>query len=257
MTEASPEDNSAGSDPIERPGAWIRPVSPQPVSRDVVDQFREMLAARRLVPGQRLPNERELAEMFGVSRNSIREALRQLEMLTIVESRRGDGTYVRELDVERLMAPFGAVIATSATAVGDVLEFRRTFEPDVAALAASKLDRDGPAVLDGVLRDFEEAVESGDGVAADVEFHFAIAQLTRNAVVVGVQRALDEVMVHFRAHLDPASYHGGEAAADGHRAIVEAISTGDAEAARKAAAAHLDAVARIVLAEPGGAAGAT
>jgi GntR family transcriptional repressor for pyruvate dehydrogenase complex len=249
MTEASPEDSKEESDRAERPGSWIRPVSPQRLSRGVVEQFREMLAIGRLVPGQRLPNERELAEMFAVSRNSIREALRQLEMLTIVESRRGDGTYVRELDVERLMAPFGAVIASSATAVGEVLEFRRTFEPDVAALAASKVDDDGRALLDEVLRDFEQAADEGDGVVADIEFHFAIAQMTRNAVVVGVHRALMEVMTHFRAHLDPTSYHAGEAAAEGHRAIVEAIAAGDPEGARKAASVHLDVVAGVVLPE--------
>ena len=83
--------------------------------------------------------------MFGVSRNSVREALRQLELLTLVERRRGDGTYVRELDPVQLMAPFGALIATSAAAVEDVLEFRRTFEPEVAALAALKVDDDGRA----------------------------------------------------------------------------------------------------------------
>jgi GntR family transcriptional repressor for pyruvate dehydrogenase complex len=217
----------------------------------VVEQFREMLAMGRLVPGQRLPNERDLADMFGVSRNSIREALRQLEMLTIVDSRRGDGTYVREVDVERLMAPFGAVIASSATATGDVLEFRRTFEPDVAALAARKVDDDGRALLQRALREFEHAVESGGAEAADVEFHFAVAKSTRNSVVIEVQRALLEVMAHFRTHLDPSSYAGGEAAAEGHRAIVAAIAAGDPDAARQAASEHVEVIARVVVNDPG------
>jgi GntR family transcriptional repressor for pyruvate dehydrogenase complex len=206
-----------------------------------------MLAMGRLVPGQRLPNERELAEMFGVSRNSIREALRQLEMLTIVESRRGDGTYVRELDVAQLMAPFGAVIASSATAVGDVLEFRRAFEPEVAALAARKIDADGGETLRAALREFEQAVQTGGAEEADTDFHFTVASMTRNAVVVGVQRALMEVMAHFHAHLDPTSFHGDEAAAQGHRAIVDAIVAGEPEDARAAALAHLDVVARQVI----------
>jgi GntR family transcriptional repressor for pyruvate dehydrogenase complex len=222
-------------------------VAPQRLSRGVVDQFREMLALGRLVPGQRLPNERELAEMFGVSRNSIREALRQLEMLTIVESRRGDGTYVRELDVVGLMAPFGAVIASSATAMADVLEFRRAFEPEVAALAARKLEDDGQVALRDALDEFDRAMEAGGAEEADVAFHFAIAQISRNAVVVGVQRALMEVMAHFRAHLDPASYHSAEAAAKGHRAIVEAIASRQPEAARAAASAHLDVVAEVLV----------
>ena len=124
--------------------------------------------------------------MFGVSRNSVREALRQLELLTLVERRRGDGTYVRQLDLVQLMAPFGAVIASSASAVGEVLEFRRTFEPEVAAWPRSKrtMTEGAPAQLAARVR--QRGARGAD--VADVDFHFTVALATRNAVVIGVQR---------------------------------------------------------------------
>ena len=100
MTDTVENDN-IGSPPTGRV-ARFRPVAVERLSDGVVDQFREMVLLGELVPGQRLPNERELGEMFGVSRNSVREALRQLELLTLVERRRGDGTYVRQLDLVQL-----------------------------------------------------------------------------------------------------------------------------------------------------------
>jgi GntR family transcriptional regulator, transcriptional repressor for pyruvate dehydrogenase complex len=245
MTDAAENDN-IGSPPPNRPVARFRPIAPERLSDGVVEQFRQMLLLGQLVPGQRLPNERELGETFGISRNSVREALRQLELLTLVERRRGDGTYVRELDVVQLMAPFGAVIASSASAVGDVLEFRRTFEPQVAALAAVKADNEGRVRLRRSLRDFDSALGARGAGRADVDFHFTVALATRNAVVIGVQRALMEVMAHFRAHLGPSGYDGSVAAARGHGAIVDAIVDGDPTRARHAATLHLDDVARLL-----------
>src|SRR4051794_21866188 len=181
MSETA-EDHITGMPLQAGPATWIRPIASERLSDGVVEQFREMVVTGRLVPGQRLPNERELGEMFGVSRNSVREALRQLEMLTLVERRRGDGTYVRELDPVQLMAPFGALIATSPAAVEDVLEFRRTFEPEVAALAAVKADDDGRARLGRSLRHFDSALGARGADQADVDFHYTVALVTCNAV---------------------------------------------------------------------------
>jgi len=244
MTDTVENDN-IGSPPVG-PVARFRPVAVERLSDGVVDQFREMVLLGELVPGQRLPNERELGEMFGVSRNSVREALRQLELLTLVERRRGDGTYVRQLDLVQLMAPFGAIIASSAAAVDDVLEFRRTFEPEVAALAAVKADDDGKSRLRSSLRDFDSALGARGADVADVDFHFTVALVTRNAVVIGVQRAVMELMAHFRAQLGPASYDGTVAAAHGHGAIVDAIVEGDPVRARHAAVSHLHDVAALL-----------
>jgi GntR family transcriptional repressor for pyruvate dehydrogenase complex len=124
----------------------------------VVHQFQQMMRDGVLSQGDRLPSERELAEQFNVSRNSVREALRELDLLGLVESRHGEGTFVRRPTPSQLMAPFRAVIELSTPAVDSVLEFRMVFEPGVAALAAANLTELGEGQLREALEAFERAV---------------------------------------------------------------------------------------------------
>ena len=94
--------------------------------------------------------------------------------------------------------------------------------------------------------EFDSALGARGADVADVDFHFTVALATRNAVVIGVQRAVMELMAHFRAQLGPASYDGTVAAAHGHGAIVDAIIDGDPAEARHAASSHLRDVAALL-----------
>lgn len=208
-----------------------RSAPPGRLSRHVVEQFQALLAAGDLAPGDRLPPERELAERFGVGRGSVREALRELEILGLVEARHGAGTYVRAVDSRELMAPFRSVVALSDAAVQDVVAFRRMFEPQVAAMAAANADDEGRALLQQALRRYEDA----HAVEADVDFHEAVARCTGNPIVLAVHHALAELFADFRTHL-------GGSGARGHHAIFGAVVAGDPEAARDAMAAHLEEV---------------
>jgi GntR family transcriptional repressor for pyruvate dehydrogenase complex len=201
-----------------------------------------MLAAGDLAPGDRLPPERELAERFGVGRGSVREALRELEILGLVEARHGAGTYVRAVDSRELMAPFRSIVALSSAAVDDVVEFRRLFEPQVAALAAENADDDGRALLQTALRRYDRALGAGHAVDADVDFHEAVARCTGNPLVVAVHHALAELFAEFRTHLIQSSYEADQDVARGHQAVFGAIVAGDADAARDAMLAHLEKV---------------
>jgi GntR family transcriptional repressor for pyruvate dehydrogenase complex len=212
------------------------------LSRHVVEQFRTMLAAGDLAAGDRLPAERELAERFGVGRGSVREALRELEILGLVEARHGAGTYVRAVDSRELMAPFRSVVALSSAAVDDVVEFRRLFEPQVAALAATNADDEGRALLQSALRRYDSALGAGHAVDADVDFHEAVARCTGNPLVVAVHHALAELFAEFRTHLIETSYERDQEVARGHQVVFGAIVAGDAEAARDAMLRHLDQV---------------
>jgi len=218
------------------------------VSSSVVDHLRELLASGRLAPGDRLPAERELAERLGVGRNSIREALRELQMLGLVEARRGAGTFVRAASPGSLMAPFQTVLSLSAAAIHDVMEFRRIFEPEVAAMAARNVDDDGLELLTRALRRFDDAVEAkAHPVDADVDFHEAVALCTRNAVVIAIQHALAQLFADMRQRLSAASYQSDNRAARGHQALFGAIVAGDPEAAREVMLQHLDEVGESLL----------
>ena len=228
----------------------FRPVNVTPLSHGVVAEFERLIAAGEFAPGDRLPSERELAQLLGVGRNSVREALRQLELLGLITSRRGDGTYIRGGDVSRLLGPFRLAIAASPATAETVLEFRRTFEPDVAALAARNLDESAVEDLLRALHRFERAVDDHDHPReADSDFHAAIAMATRNPVVIAVQQALSSMLVEFRERLAASSYDATRRAARGHQAIFGAIMARDCEGAREAMLAHLDSVEATLRAE--------
>jgi GntR family transcriptional repressor for pyruvate dehydrogenase complex len=219
------------------------PVRATPLSQGVVAELQRLIAGGELAPGDRLPPERKLAQLLGVGRNSVREALRQLELLGLIDSRRGDGTYVRGGDLSRLLGPFSLAVAASPATAGAVLEFRRTFEPDVAALAARNVDAQGVEQLVRALHRFEQAVDHNDHPrAADSDFHAAIASATRNPVVIAVQEALASMLADFRERLAASSYDATRRAARGHQAIFGAIVARDSDGAREAMLAHLDQV---------------
>ncbi|WP_395309224.1 FadR/GntR family transcriptional regulator [Mycobacterium sp. AMU20-3851] len=214
------------------------------VSRQVVEQFQAQMRSRKLQPGDRLPPERELAEQFGVGRNSIREALRELDLLGVVESRHGEGTFVADPSAETLLAPFRAVIELSSTAAESVMEFRRVFEPGVAALAAQNATDEGRDLLHAALVAFEGRVDRQvpdvEIESADTDFHLTLGHATRNPTVIGVHTALYTLLRDFRSKLDRSSYAPSDRAVAGHRLIYEAITARDPEAASTAMRDHLD-----------------
>lgn len=223
------------------------------LSARVVDDFLQRLARQELRPGDRLPTERELASDFEVGRNSVREAIRELEFLGVVESRHGDGTYVTEADTSRLIGPFRSIVAmTSATAsIEEIFQFRMAIEPEAAALAAENLDADSQQLLERALRRFDRALADEEVLAeaADTSFHFAIAQATGNALLIAVERAVIDVLAQFRSKLSPSSYQADQKIPRGHHAIYGAIVARDADAARDAMREHLvDVAAALPLA---------
>ena len=103
----------------------------------VAEQIQQLIASGALKPGDRLPPERELAAKFGVGRSSLRDAIRTLEVMGIVESRHGSGTVVRDLSTDALVVPLASVLARKRELVAELLDVRRMIEPALAARAAA------------------------------------------------------------------------------------------------------------------------
>lgn len=218
----------------------LRSVTSNRLSSQVVEQFVTMIRNGELAPGERLPTERDLAERFGVGRNSIREALRELNMLGLVTSRHGEGTFVGTPDAAQIMAPFRAVIELSTPAAESILEFRLTFEPGVAALAARNITEEGERRLKEALETFEKAL-AGEARAerTDAGFHFAVAEVTENPTVIAVHKALLELLTAFRSRLSSETYRPDNRVAVGHRQLYAAIVGHDEEQARAMMQQHL------------------
>ena len=135
---AARDERDGRADRARRPGMDIAPIKSTRIYEEIVRQIKAMIAEGRLKSGDRLPPERDLAEKFVVSRTSVREALRALESLGLVEIRPGEGTFVREVSVEALIEPLALVMASQREAIGELFEARRLLEPAIAALAAGR-----------------------------------------------------------------------------------------------------------------------
>jgi len=201
-------------------------------------------------PGDRLPAERELAERLGVSRPSLREALRALEISGIVESRHGGGTYVRDSFDPGFVSPLALALETSGDATGELWEVRIVFEPPIAARAAIRATPDELLRLDeqvSAMRDLSADIEDHDRIlAVDREFHAAIARASRNTVAVRVIQLINQVLFDSRRHFTTSVERRLQAAAR-HQQIVDAIRLRDPAGARDAMLAHLHEVEEFIL----------
>ena len=207
----------------------------------------ERLILKKLRPGDRLPSERELADMLRVSRGSIRDAIRSLELLGLVETRQGTGTIVRETSSSALAHPFANALKRRKELVSELLDFRKMLEPPLAARAATHASPEEVLEMEDILRRQEERQRQGDAaVAEDAEFHYSIALASDNGVVLKVIDTVMDLLRDTRARSLQVEGRP-QKSLSGHRRILAAIKRHDAEAAKAAMRRHLEDVEEIVL----------
>ncbi len=216
------------------------------VSEDIVGQLRGLIATGKLRSGDQLPSERELSEQFTVSRASVREAIRALESMGLLEARQGEGTYVAK-SVEALVQPLAHAIAQEENAIQEMFEMRRLLEPQLAALAA---ERAAPAELeelhDIVEKQARQVAEGGTGAELDAAFHSALGRAAKNALLLRLNDTLvDSLRDSRRGSLQTPERPRRSLA--GHRAIVRALHARDPKAAQRAMLKHLEEIERNVL----------
>lgn len=207
----------------------------------------ETLILEKLKPGDKLPPERELAEMFSVSRSSIRDAIRSLELSGLVEPRQGIGTVVCEVTADSLLNPLVNALNRKQELVTELLEVRQMIEPRLAARAAKHASADEIKEMEDILRRQSEKMAREEmTIEEDSEFHYTIAMASRNSVVLKV---LDLLMDLLRETRERSLQVPGRAQKSlaGHRQILAAIRKGDAAAAEAAMARHITDVEHIVL----------
>jgi GntR family transcriptional regulator, transcriptional repressor for pyruvate dehydrogenase complex len=211
----------------------------------VIDSIKTMLTTGQLRAGSRLPVEKDLATQLGVSRGSLREGVRALATLGVLETRQGDGTYVTALDPARLLSPIGffAELQESSNAA-ELLAVRRVLEEESAFRAATRLSADDLGRLEAILAPIDamtddESTDPQASIAADTAFHTAIAAASGNPALAALIDAL--VSRTFRARLwrAVAEHDAVREAHLEHRAILRELVAGDADRARIRMSAHL------------------
>ena len=217
----------------------------QKIYEAVAEQI-ERLILRKLKPGDKLPSERELAETLHVSRSSIRDAIRSLELVGLVEPRQGAGTIVRESTADS-MKPFADALKQRQEMVRDLLDFREMLEPPLAARAAQRISQQRILELEDILRRQEKKMLAGEpGIAEDAEFHYSIALASGNSVVLKVIDLLMDLLRDTRQRALQVSGRPRRSL-NGHRRILDAIARRDPEAANTAMRRHIREIEKIVL----------
>ena len=231
---------------MEVPLAIIEPIRRSRLYQDIVSQIESLLDRGELHPGDQLPPERGLAEQFQVSRASVREALRSLELLGVVETHAGGGTFVRRTVPEDLARPLSNLITRGHT-ISDVIEVRGLIEPAIAAAAAKRITAAELAELRTILEDQGRKVAAGEPYAEeDTRFHELIGQAARNELLTTMLGVIWDVLRSSREQWLQTNQRA-HASIDAHRRILTALETHDADAARLSAAEHIHAVGEGIL----------
>jgi GntR family transcriptional repressor for pyruvate dehydrogenase complex len=222
----------------------FKPISPKKISSQIAEQIRSSILAGEFAPGEKLPPERELAEMFGVSRPSVREALNLLASSGLVMSYQGGGTVVMSLMETTAGNPMTELIRSQQERALDVIEVRKAIEASTAFYAAQRAlpedIRTMERIVDG-LRENLEGLKPSENL--DANFHLAIAKATHNIVWLHLMQNIFDAMKEFQQSVWRAVYLTGEdhhLLYRHHRRIFEAIRDRDPEAARTAMAEHLN-----------------
>ena len=230
----------------------LSPIKSTRIYEEIVRQVKQMIAEGRLKSGDQLPPERDLAEKFLVSRTSVREALRVLESLGLIEIRPGEGTFVREVSVEALIEPLARVMASQRAALGELFEARRLLEPALAALAAARATPEEIQEMERILEEQAKEVAAGKtGLAQDAAFHTAIGAAAHNRATTRIANAIMDLLTQSREESLNTPGRPMRSHQD-HRRILGAVAARDERAARQAMLDHLEAVEQLVLGKENG-----
>jgi GntR family transcriptional repressor for pyruvate dehydrogenase complex len=157
------------------------------VTQRAIEEIKQMIAEGTLQPGQRLPNERDLSARLGISRSSMREAIRALTVLGVLEARHGSGIYVTQLEADDLLETFGLVVEVSPKArLVELLEVRRILESAATAQAAARITEVQLAEVARHLAAMDETTSAEEFIAADMAFHRAIARSAGNEALAAI-----------------------------------------------------------------------
>ncbi len=227
-------------DRVTGPGGAAAVSERVPVTQRAIGRIKEMIADGTLKPGDRLPTERDLAAGLGVSRSSMREAIRALTTLGVLEVRHGAGVSVTELRPRDLLETFSVLAEVSqGQTLVEVLQVRRMLEPAATALAAARADDEQLRRLKALLDRIDADGGEGETVSADLTFHQAIVEITGNATLAAINDGLSSRT--FNARVWRGHREAGLTARlrEDHERIYRALLARDPDAARAAATMHV------------------
>lgn len=227
--------------------ANLQPVKKTKFHEQIVEQVEALIKKGGLKHGDQLPAERDLANIFKVSRHSVREAIRVLEQKRVLKSRPGSGTFVILEDESSVIDSLVNAILREKSTLAEIFQFRELIEPQIAGLAARNATQKDIAVLENLLEQQQKAPENRKASKElDEKFHLALARATGNSVLLQVVELFSHILLQSR-HEDFQSSHRNKLSVIGHKTIFNAIKDGDSKAANKLMAGHLQTIRKLVI----------
>jgi GntR family transcriptional repressor for pyruvate dehydrogenase complex len=209
------------------------------LSEKIVERLLNLIREKQLRPGDRLPPERELAPLMGVSRPSLREALRALSVMKVVENRQGSGTYITSLRPELFVNHLDFIFTVNDATFADLFEARKIAEVGLVALAARVIDDAALSRLEDCLKRSAASVERPeDFLQADLELHHIIVEASGNRTLTLFMQSIDQINIASRRRTNELPGVRRRTLRD-HKAIVAALKDHDPEAAALAMRSHL------------------
>ncbi|WP_347977071.1 FadR/GntR family transcriptional regulator [Microbacterium sp. ProA8] len=215
------------------------------VTDEAIEKIKDMIVRGELGPGSRLPPEKDLAERLGLSRSSMREAVKALEVIRVLDVRRGDGTYVTSLEPQLLLEAISFVVDLhDDDSLLEIFAVRRVLESHATGLAAQQASDDEVAALDAEISGVAPDTDIESLVEHDVRFHSAIALLAGNQYLASLLDSLTSQTVRARVWRGLTQAGAVERTLAEHRAILDAIADHDAELATSIAQVHIAGIER-------------
>jgi len=213
------------------------------VTDEAILKIKGMILSGGLKPGDRLSPEKELSESLGLSRSSLREAVKALEIIRVLDVRQGDGTYVTSLEPQLLLEAMAFVVDIHQdSSVLELFEVRRILEPSAAALAAARATPEDIRMLRDMLTQVDEHTSIDGLVTHDMQFHHLISTLSGNSYLTSMLDGLSGKTLRARVWRGLTQERSVERTLAEHYAIVDALASADVELVRAQVTVHISGV---------------
>ncbi len=228
------------------------PVKNTKVYEQVIEQIKGMIVSGKLIKGDRLPPERELVEQLQASRTSIREAIRALQIIGLVECRQGGGNFIKESFENSLFEPLSIMFVLQNSKPREILELRKIVEVETAALAAEKIKEQELKEIYEIIEKMRESDHEEIDAKLDKELHYKIAHASRNFLVVNILSAISSLVDSFikdARELILIQKENKEVLLEHHESLYKALLVHDSNKAAKVMRKHLDFVTEFLSEE--------
>jgi len=231
------------------------PIQSERLYERIVSQIEQRIETGELKVGDQLPSERELAEQFTVSRTAVREAVKALRQKGLVEIRPGRGTFITDGTSDTIRDSLSMLMKIGVTkGSGNLVEVREILEPEIAALAATRITDEYISAMQDAVNKMDTALDNVDAfVEADLDFHLALAEATQNPFIPILMDSIIDLLREQRKRtgLTKGGLQRGQVH---HKKILDAVCNHDVNAARQAMQDHLKQVRKDSKASTAGAA---